>query len=81
MISWSVVEYKKAYECTENFDYVLDQIKWPLDYLIKCHTADHEFQAGVGDGTMNHDTWNTAEYIWTEELETIPRISWKVTEE
>ena len=46
MLSWGLVEYRDAYEDAGELNYMLDCIKWPLDYFkkgkkVKCiHLAD-----------------------------------------
>ncbi len=36
-LAWGVLEYWDAYVTAGELDNVVDSIKWPLDYLIKCH--------------------------------------------
>ena len=48
MLSWGLVEYKDAYEDAGELNYMLDCIKWPLDYFIKAHTKKNEFYGQVG---------------------------------
>ena len=36
-LAWGVLEYWDAYVSAGQLDNVVDSIKWPLDYLIKCH--------------------------------------------
>ena len=37
MLAWGVVEYRDSYVKANQLDNVLDSIRWPLDYFIKCH--------------------------------------------
>jgi endoglucanase len=61
MLSWSVYEYKEAFERSGQLDYTLDEIKWATDYLIKCHPKADVFYYQVGDGNKDHSWWGPAE--------------------
>ena len=47
-LAWSIIEYREAYRSAGELDNVLDSIKWPLDYFIKCHVSDNELFGQVG---------------------------------
>jgi hypothetical protein len=57
----SVYEGKDAYVKSGQLPYILDNIKWATDYLIKCHTAPNVLYYQVGDGAKDHDYWGPAE--------------------
>ena len=40
---------------------MLDCLKWPLDYLIKCHVSPDELYVQVGDGAIDHEYWGRPE--------------------
>jgi len=46
-LAWGVVEFYDGYVKSGELANVLDSIKWPLDFLIKCHVSDNEFYAQV----------------------------------
>lgn len=50
MLSWGLVEYRDAYEDAGELSYMLDSIKWPLDYFMKAHTKQDEFYGQVRPG-------------------------------
>lgn len=75
MLAWSVYEYKEAYEKSGQLPYIMAQIKWTSDYLIKCHPDKNTFYYQIGDGNGDHRWWVPAEII---ELQT-ERPSFKVT--
>ena len=54
--------YVRAGELTN----ALDSIKWPLDYLIKCHVAPNKFYAQVGNGHVDHAYWGSPEDMTME---------------
>ena len=46
-LAWGLLEFKDAYANASELDHMYDSIKWPLDYLLKCHTDDDEFYVQV----------------------------------
>ncbi|XP_046563047.1 endoglucanase 4-like [Haliotis rubra] len=61
LLTWSLLEYKDAYEKSGQLEKMYECIKWPLDYFIKCHTKPNELYAQVGDGGADHGTWTSPE--------------------
>lgn len=74
MLAWSVYEDYDSYVESGQLDYMLSDIKWITDYLIKCHTAENEFYYQVGDGNIDHSWWGAPEVMQ------MSRPSYKVTE-
>lgn len=74
MLAWSVYEDYDSYTQSGQLDYMLNDIKWISDYLIKCHTAENEFYYQVGDGNLDHAWWGAPEVMQMN------RPSYKVTE-
>jgi len=75
MLGWSVIEDRKAYEESGQLEYMLGDIKWVTDYLIKCHPEDEVFYYQVGDGNADHSWWGPCEVM------TMNRPSYKVTKD
>ena len=73
VLGWSVIEDRKAYEESGQLEYMLGDIKWVTDYLIKCHPEDEVFYYQVGDGNADHSWWGPCEVM------TMNRPSYKVT--
>ncbi|XP_059170761.1 endoglucanase 4-like [Physella acuta] len=73
ILAWSYLMYKDAYVSAGQADYLLDCIKWPLDYLLKCHTGPEELYVQVGDGGADHGYWGPPE------LMTMARPAFKIT--
>ena len=40
MLAWSIIDYKDAYIAAGEYDNALDQIKWPLDWMIRAHPGE-----------------------------------------
>ncbi|XP_078657278.1 endoglucanase E-4-like [Branchiostoma floridae x Branchiostoma belcheri] len=57
VLSWGMIEFKRAYEAAGEMANALDSIKWVTDYLIKCHPSKFEFVAQVGDTGADHAVW------------------------
>lgn len=75
MLGWSVYEDRAAYEQSGQLEYILGDIRWVSDYLIKCHTEDEVFYYQVGEGGTDHSWWGPAEVM------TMNRPSYKVTKD
>ena len=54
MLSWGLVEYRDAYRDAGELSYMLDSIKWPLDYFMKAHTSREEFSGQVWPISINN---------------------------
>ena len=63
MLGWSVYEDREAYEQSGQLEYILGDIKWVCDYLIKCHPEDEVFYYQVGDGNADHSWWGPCEVM------------------
>ncbi|XP_070574806.1 endoglucanase E-4-like [Ptychodera flava] len=74
-IAWGIYEYKDVYIETGLLEEALDQIRWPLEYFIKCHTSQNELYYQVGDPSADHGYWGRPEDM------TMERPAMKVDEE
>ena len=63
ILAWSGIEFGDGYKKANQFEYLLDTVKWGTDYFIKCHTSKNELYAQVGDGQVDHSWWVAPEYI------------------
>ncbi|MGB8451426.1 MAG: glycoside hydrolase family 9 protein [Anaerocolumna sp.] len=63
MLAWSVYESKDYLRESGQLDYLMNEIKWVTDYLIKCHAEDNVFYYQVGDGSTDHSWWGPAEVM------------------
>lgn len=63
MLAWSVYEAEDALAKSGQLQYLLDEIKWTTDYLIKCHPSANVFYYQVGDGNADHAWWGPAEVM------------------
>ncbi|XP_046566268.1 endoglucanase 4-like isoform X3 [Haliotis rubra] len=61
ILTWSLLQWKEAYVESGQYDNMLDSIRWPLDYLLKCHTAKDELYVQVGNGGADHSFWGRPE--------------------
>ncbi|MDP4181084.1 MAG: glycoside hydrolase family 9 protein [Bacillota bacterium] len=76
MLSWSVYESRDAYVKSGQLPYILDNIKWATDYLIKCHPSPNVYYYQVGDSQVDHSWWGPAEVM----NEVMQRPSYVITE-
>lgn len=63
MLSWGVIENKAAYEASGQLPFILNNIRFVADYLIKCHTSENELYGQVGNGSSDHAFWGPAESL------------------
>ncbi len=63
MLAWSVYECPEAYEESGQLEYVLGDIRWVTDYLIRCHPSDNVYYYQVGDGNIDHSWWGPSEVM------------------
>ena len=75
MLAWSYYEDKDAYEESGQKPYLLGDLKWVCDYLVKCHPEDEVYYYQVGAGGTDHSWWGPAEVMNME------RPSYKVTKD
>ena len=75
MLGWSVYEDRDSYEQSGQTEYILGDIKWVCDYLIKCHPEPEVFYYQVGDGNADHSWWGPCEVM------TMNRPSYCVTKD
>ncbi len=66
MLAWSVYESEDALRQSGQLDYLLEEIKWATDYLIKCHPSANVFYYQVGNGNTDHSWWGPAEVMQME---------------
>jgi hypothetical protein len=61
MLCWGILENRAAYVNSGQLAYLLNNIKWETDYLIRCHTKPNMFYGQVGDGGVDHSYWGPCE--------------------
>ncbi|XP_061163624.1 endoglucanase 4-like [Saccostrea echinata] len=73
LLAWGLLEYKDAYEKSGQLEYMYDCIRWPLEWMLKCHTGPNELYVQVGDGGQDHGFWGRPEDM------TMSRPAFKIT--
>ncbi len=63
LLAWSGIDFKKGYQRANQYEHMLDMIKWGTDYFIKCHPEKYVFYIQVGDGNIDHGFWYPPEFI------------------
>ncbi|MBR3308173.1 MAG: glycoside hydrolase family 9 protein [Lachnospiraceae bacterium] len=63
MLAWSLYEDRDAYEESGQLEYMLGDLKWVNDYLIKCSPSEDIYYYQVGSGSGDHTWWGPAEVI------------------
>ncbi|XP_012935745.1 endoglucanase 4 [Aplysia californica] len=73
ILTWGYLLYPDAYRAAGQESKILDCVRWPLEYLLKCHTAPEELYVQVGNGGIDHGYWGSPEAM------TMSRPSYKIT--
>lgn len=63
LLAWGVIEYGEGYERSGQLPYLLDNLRWVADWLVKAHTAPDELWGQVGQGAADHGWWGPAEVM------------------
>ncbi|XP_062574049.1 endoglucanase E-4-like [Saccostrea cucullata] len=66
MLTWGLLRYKDAYQHSGQLDKMYECIRWPLEWLLKCHTGTNELYVQVGEG-KSHSVWDRPESITTRQ--------------
>ena len=61
MLAWGGIEYKDAYVQSGQMMHLKRNLRFVLDYMLRCHTAKNELYIQIGDGIKDHEYWGTAE--------------------
>lgn len=64
MLSWGGIQYSAGYRDADQWETLLDTVRWGTDWLLKAHTKPDEFWGQVGEGTTDHDYWGPAETMY-----------------
>ena len=64
VLTWGLLEFKDAYEASGQLQWMYDSIKWPLDYLLKCHVADDELYVQVNTSLYYDNITGLERYIY-----------------
>ncbi|XP_052083221.1 endoglucanase G-like [Mytilus californianus] len=74
ILAWGLLEFKDAYFASEELGEMYDCIRWPLEWMLKCHTGKNELYVQVGDGGKDHAFWGRPEDMQMD------RPAFKITE-
>ncbi|XP_070534197.1 endoglucanase E-4-like [Ptychodera flava] len=75
MLGWGLIEFWESYEEAGELGNMLDAIRWPCEYFIKCHPSPDVYYYGVGDPGADHNYWGRAESM------TMERPTWTCTKD
>ncbi len=73
-LAWGGISNAAGYTKSGQMTYLLRNLRWGDDFIIKAHPSPHVFYAQVGTGAADHTFWGPAEVAPTA------RPSFKVTE-
>ncbi|KDN22010.1 glycoside hydrolase family 9 protein [Amycolatopsis rifamycinica] len=61
MLAWGALENRAAYQGSGQWPYLLSNLRWGADWLIKAHPQPHVLYGQVGKGDDDHKWWGPAE--------------------
>ena len=61
LLAWGGLENATGYKKCGQWGYLLSNIKWVTDYLVKCHSAPNVFYSQIGIGMTDHKWWGSPE--------------------
>jgi endoglucanase len=61
MLAWGVDDYRAAYQNSGQLPFLLSNLRWGTDYLIKAHPSANVLYGQVGAGGTDHAWWGPAE--------------------
>ena len=47
LLAWSLIEFRDAYIASGQLGEMYDCIRWPLEWMLKCHTGQNELYVQV----------------------------------
>ena len=63
LLAWSGIDFKEGYKKANQYEILLDTVKWATDYFIRGHPEKDVLYVQVGDGILDHSFWYPPEYI------------------
>ena len=63
LLAWSGIDFKDGYKKANQYDILLDTVKWGTDYFIRGHPEKDVLYVQVGNGITDHGHWFPPEYI------------------
>jgi chitodextrinase len=60
-LAWGMVEYPTAYSGTGQGQYLLSNLRWGMDWLIKAHPSANRLVGEIADPNLDHQVWASAE--------------------
>nr|XP_022336153.1 uncharacterized protein LOC111132618 [Crassostrea virginica] len=66
MLTWGLLRYKDAYQHSGELENMYACVRWPLEWMLKCHTGTNELYVQVGNG-KSHSVWDRPESITTKQ--------------
>ncbi len=62
-LAWGAIDFQAGYVSSGQLPYVKNNLRFVNDYFIACHTAPNELWGQVGNGSLDHAWWGSAEVL------------------
>jgi len=66
ILAWAAITFYEGFESAGQVEWIRDNLKWGADFLMGCHTGINEVVVQIGDGFIDHDSWDTPENMHME---------------
>ena len=65
LLAWGAIEYQDAYQSSGQMPFLLGNLRWATDYLLKASDTPDQLWGQVGTGAEDHQWWGPAEVLPT----------------
>ncbi|XP_077990546.1 endoglucanase E-4-like [Glandiceps talaboti] len=66
MLGWGLIEFWDSYVDSGELGNMLETLRWPCDYFIRCHPQSDVYHYAVGDPGLDHNYWGRPETMTME---------------
>jgi endoglucanase len=76
-LAWGMIDEAQGYTGSGQSAYLLSNLRWGMDYLIKAHPAANRLVTEVADPNLDHQLWAAAEVqTYTRQTYTMGTACW-----
>jgi hypothetical protein len=61
VLAWGMIDYPQGYSTSGQSSYLLSNLRWGMDYLLKANPSANQLVTEVGDPNLDHQLWAAAE--------------------
>src|SRR5262245_10768813 len=77
VLAWGMLDYPQGYSASGQSQFLLSNLRWGMDYLVKAHPAANRLVTEVADPNKDHQLWAAAEVqTYTRQTYTMTTGCW-----